>query len=276
LFHTLFNLLGVLLLVPWIKKLVPRLNNFFIIKEKPATKYIHKVDTKIVDVALEAVNKEVYRLFRRVIKFALLINNIKPHDLLNNKLTIQEILEHNKEAITFEYEKFYLRSRDIEMATIDFINTLTQENLSAEDSVQIERLLRVVEELAYATKVFKDIYQNLNDFAQEDNDSILHIYNRMRKNIVQMFDQLLNLVYLEEDVKQLSLIEKNLVEVHDKLMTEITQAFRKYKINKHVVARMLNANQAINIAGQSLCEAMKQLLEDISEREEKKVQLSSE
>ncbi|MDH5464200.1 MAG: Na/Pi symporter [Thiovulaceae bacterium] len=275
LFHTFFNILGVLLLAAWIQKMVPPLNKLFISKEKPATKYIHQVDTKIADIALEAVRKEIYRLFRRVIKFSLLISNIKPPDLLSSKLSPQEILDQNKEVIPFEHEKFYMRSRDVEMATIDFINTLTQEKLLPSESAQIERLLRCVEELAYATKVFKDIYKNLNDFAEEDKDSVLAIYNRMRKNIIVMFDELLNLVYLEEDVSHIAVIQKNLVSVHDKLMKDITQAFRKYQINKHVVASMLNVNQAIYIAGVSLCQAMSLLLEDLDMTQEDKVQITT-
>ena len=160
LFHTLFNVLGVAMLLPFVSLMAKYLNRFFIYKEPVPTRYIHMVDPKFHETAFVALRDEVNNLFVKTMKFALLLTNIKPNDVFVRKLGVKAI-EVNQGQIEFNYKKAYESIKDIESSIFEFVAVLSQQDMTPEKRQSLETLLASVRESVYAAKILKDIKNNI-------------------------------------------------------------------------------------------------------------------
>lgn len=257
LFHTLFNILGVLLLLPFISLMAKYLKMLFIQTEPVATRYIHKVDPKLHEAAFVALRDEVNNLFVKTMKFSLLLTNIKANDVFGQKYDVKKIVERNQEHIDFNYKKAYKSIKEIEAKIFEFVAILNQQDLTAEQRENLTMLLSSVRESVYAAKILKDVKKNINEFSQSDNEVILSMYDSIRKNIVYVI--LIYVNYMEEKWSAEKCLEKftKAEEENQQIMKEATLSISKTGINEKKVVSLLNTNRSVFIASQSLFKASK-------------------
>lgn len=257
LFHTIFNILGVVLLVPFIPLMAKYLEKIFVHDTKQPTKFIHKVDPQSPDTALIALRDEANNLFVKTIKFVLLLANIKPNDVFNKNGNVKDSIAKNTDRIEFDFYKSYEKIKEIESNTVTFVNILTQQNLNSKQSEYLDILSRSVRESVYAAKILKDIKNNLDDFSDSENQDIVHIYNEIRKNLV--YTILIFVNYMEENWSEEKCLEKfaKAEEKNSHILQETTSLVTKDKTSKTMVVSLLNANHSVYICMQSLQEASK-------------------
>jgi phosphate:Na+ symporter len=255
LFHTLFNLLGVIILTPFIPWISNYLGKMFIQKEPVSTKYLHTVDPKLPDTAFIALRNEISNLFIKIMKYTLLLSHIKPNDVFSNKYDSKSVISVNQTQIEFDYHKAYKKIKEIEFEIVTFANTLTQQNLTLEQSQNIEMILHSVRESVYAAKILKDIKNNFNEFSESDNKTILQIYDEIRKNIVYAMIIFVN--HIQGDWSQEKCIERfaKAEEENHKITHEIIQSFSSQGIKHNMVSSLLNTNRSVFLALQSLLDA---------------------
>ena len=162
LFHTIFNLIGVILWFPFISPLALWLHHFF--KKEPVhvTLYLHNVSTDVPDVALEALRKEVGHLSEEVERFALLAINIPPPKVLKDHTPTDKLLDRYQENMELSYEKLYDPIRLLEGEIYRYV---TQATLGKSDESFLEKLNEVVRQTSYlatAAKAIKDMLEDLN------------------------------------------------------------------------------------------------------------------
>lgn len=257
LFHTFFNLLGVVLLAPFIPFMARHLKKMFIQVEPVPTKYIHLVDPKIPDTALIALRNEVSRLFVKTMKFALLLLNIRPNDILSKNLDAKESIALNQNLIEFDYHRVYNTIKDIEINTAAFINKLTQQNLTPEQSASIEPLLSSVRESVYAAKLLKDIKNNISEFAQSDSSPIIQSYDAIRRNLAYTIIIFANCMDEKWPPEKCEEKFAKAEEENEHIMKETTLLLSRDGIKEKSVASLLNTNRSVYIAMQSLKSASK-------------------
>ncbi len=257
LFHTIFNVLGVVLLIPFIPLMAKYLEKIFVHDTKQPTKFIHKVDPQSPDTALIALRDEANNLFIKTIKFVLLLANIKPNDVFNKDGNVKNSISKNTDRIEFDFYKSYEKIKEIESNTVTFVNILTQQNLNSKQSEYLDILSRSVRESVYAAKILKDIKNNLDDFSDSENQDIVHIYNEIRKNLV--YTMLIFVNYMEENWSEEKCLEKfaKAEEKNSHILQETTSLVTKDKTSKTMVVSLLNANHSVYICMQSLQEASK-------------------
>ena len=257
LFHTIFNILGVVLLIPFIPLMAKYLEKIFVHDTKQPTKFIHKVDPQSPDTALIALRDEANNLFIKTIKFVLLLANIKPNDVFNKDGNVKNSISKNTDRIEFDFYKSYEKIKEIESNTVTFVNILTQQNLNSKQSEYLDILSRSVRESVYAAKILKDIKNNLDDFSDSENQDIVHIYNEIRKNLV--YTMLIFVNYMEENWSEEKCLEKfaKAEEKNSHILQETTSLVTKDKTSKTMVVSLLNANHSVYICMQSLQEASK-------------------
>lgn len=255
LFHTIFNALGVIILTPFIPLMAKYLKKMFIQKKPVATRYLHKVDPKLPDTAFIALRDEVSDLFVKIMKYGLLLSHIKPNDIFSNNYDAKDAIAENKAQIEFDYHKAYKKIKEIEFDIVTFTNTLTQQSLSIEQSQNIETILHSVRESVYAAKILKDIKKNINEFSESDHDTILHIYDEIRKNLV--YAMIIFIKHIEGDWSQEKCLDKfdKAKEANHKITQEIIQSLSSQGMKHNRVSSLLNTNRSVYIAMQSLLEA---------------------
>ena len=257
LFHTIFNVLGVVLLLPFISLLTKFLEKLFVYVVPEPTRYIHLVDPEFSETALVALRDEVNNLFVKTIKYALLVANIKPNDVLIKKLGLKETVELNQEQIEFNHKIAYTSIKEIEIKIMEFVSVLNQQDLRQDDRESLESLLSSVRESVYAAKILKDIKNDMNEFSESSSEIIHNIYDAIRRNLLYTIQIYLN--YMEEEWTMEKCVEKfSNSEVENKrIMKEASISISQKGINEKKVVSLLNTNRSVSIASQALFEASK-------------------
>jgi phosphate:Na+ symporter len=255
LFHTLFNVMGVVLLLPFISLMAKFLKRLFIHVEPAPTRYIHLVDPEFSETALVALRDEVNNLFVKTIKYALLVANIKPNDVFVKKLNLKEVVEVNQETIDFNHKIAYSSIKEIEIKIMEFVSVLNQQNLLQDQRESLETLLASVRESVYAAKILKDIKNDMNEFSESSSSTIHNIYDSIRRNL--LYTILIYVNYMEEEwtiEKCLETFSKS-EEENKQIMKEASLSISQQGINEKKVISLLNTNRSISIASKALFEA---------------------
>ncbi|MBT8348541.1 MAG: Na/Pi cotransporter family protein, partial [Sulfurovum sp.] len=257
LFHTIFNVLGVVLLLPFISLMAKYLKKLFIHVEPAPTRYIHLVDPDFSETALVALRDEVNNLFVKTMKYALLVANIKPNDVFVKKLGLKEAVELNQEQIDFNHKIAYNSIKEIEIKIMAFVSILNQQDLLPDNRESLETLLSSVRESVYAAKILKDIKNDMNEFSESSSQTIHNIYDDIRKNL--LYAILIYVNYMEEEWSVDKCVEKfsKSEEENKRIMKEASLSISKKGINEKKVVSLLNTNRSVSIASQALFEASK-------------------
>ena len=257
LFHTIFNLLGVVLLIQFISLMAKYLNQLFVHVEPEPTRYIHLVDPQFSETALVALRDEVNNLFVKTMKYALLVANIKPNDVFVKKLGLKEVVELNQEQIEFNHKIAYNSIKEIEIKIMEFVSALNQHDLLLDERESLETLLASVRESVYAAKILKDIKNDMNEFAESSSNTIHTIYDAIRRNL--LYAILIYVNYMEEEWSMEKCLEKfsKLEEENKRIMQEASVSISHKGINEKKVVSLLNTNRSIAIATEALFEASK-------------------
>jgi len=96
-FHTVFNVIGVLIWYPFIPILAKSLKYFFKQDKIYTTKYIHNVLTAVPDLAVEALQKEITHLSNTIQEYALLVINMPPPEAYEKGVSIHKLLEQHSD-----------------------------------------------------------------------------------------------------------------------------------------------------------------------------------
>lgn len=257
LFHTIFNVLGVLILLPFIGFIAQYLNRLFVHKKAVSTRYIHLVDPNFSETALVALRDEVNNLFVKTIKYGLLVANIKPNDLFVKKLGLKELIEANQDQIEFNHKMAYNSIKDIEIRIMEFVSVLNQQDILEEDRERLTALLSSVRESVYAAKILKDIKNDMNEFSESSSQTIHMIYDSIRGNIIYTILIFMNYINEEWNMDKCSEKFSKAEEENQRIMKEASLSISQKGINEKKVISLLNANRSVLIASQALFEASK-------------------
>ncbi|WP_304546075.1 Na/Pi cotransporter family protein [Sulfurimonas microaerophilic] len=259
LFHTVFNLLGVIILSPFIAQIAKFLNKFFHRKHEVATKYIHMVDPTMADSALIAVRDEIANLFNNSIKFAFLLINIKPPDVLNSEKTAYQIVNDESHEYEFDYDKRYERLKRVEFETIKYLNKISELPLTEAHTQALDTLYISVRESVYGARILKDIKHNIDQFSQSDDPKTQYYFNLIRENLIKAIQ---NALLFENKEISNEIIMKNHEEIlkeNKSFVNKLTRNFEKEGLDEKIVVAFLNSNRSALLAINSFIDAAKVL-----------------
>ncbi len=162
LFHTIFNLLGVALWAPFVRPLARWLQRRFRKEPIRVTEYIHNVSVEVPELAVDALEKEVERLGRKVEEFALLAVNIPPPKVLEEHAGAEKLLDEYDENLDLSYRKLYGGIRRLEGEIYRYISTLRRQTLESGYESELRRLAQRTAYFATAAKSVKDMLHDLD------------------------------------------------------------------------------------------------------------------
>ncbi len=205
-FHSLFNLVGVLLMTPFIGRLVALLERL-LRERRPLTdqpRYLSDAALELPDVALQALIKETRHLFRNA--FTLIAHgvNLRRADIVSDVDLTQRVAEPGR-LIDLDFDEQYaLTIKDIYSANIDFV-TRARAHASEEYGPAFQALWQANAEVVAAIKAIKHLRKNLIHYLGSGNPHIRGEYNALRVRIGNVLRQLHSLRDEEAAVAFLSL-----------------------------------------------------------------------
>lgn len=185
LFHTIFNLLGVMIWYPFIGQLASWLKKCCKKEPEHVTLYIHNVSAKIPGVAYEALHKELIHLAQEVENFALLGVSIPPAKALKEEMSVEHLLDRYSERFDVQYEKLYSRIRQLEGEVLRFISMLASQSGDPAFQSRLDSMARETTYLATAAKAIKDMLHDIDLLFDAQTAEEQHFLRNLRYQIVQ-------------------------------------------------------------------------------------------
>ena len=210
-FHTLFNLVGVAVMLPLVGRLVTFLEKALRGKAKKVSEpyYLNDAVLEMPDLAIEALNKEAGHLFNNAANIISSTLNITLDDIRSNAELIY-IIDGKKQMVKADIDEYYeSKIKPLYNAIVTFVS---QAQIDA-DPDQLSRLydLRAAgQNIVEAVKDVKHLQKNLVGFAASGNVSIQREYTSIRfqlATLLRKIEQIRSVDGEDEDMTSLSLDE---------------------------------------------------------------------
>ena len=272
-FHTLFNLVGLLIFSFFIPKLVIFLKKLFV-EEKDS--YITKpkfLDMEVVAVpfaALKATRKETIHLYdnaSEVLSHAIMLHR---HRYIG-KSNISKIVKESSDIIDLNIDEFYesriksLYSDIIDYSTY-FINELDDEKRS-----YLNDLRNACRDIAESVKNTKELQKNIKKYISSNNGYIKDEYNYIREAIAKTINTINEIKNSKDEIDVLSKSEllKEYLKGLDVIATRrIDILIREKRIDKKMATSLLNDSYHANLIISRLISVSKVLwIQDLTIKE---------
>jgi len=248
LFHSVFNLLGIIIFIPLINYLAIFLDNRFKNAQKYEGKFIHKVTVEIPEAAMEALNNEAQYLLEKVVDLNLLAFSAE------NSPNIRFW------EITVNFKEKYHEIKRLEGEIYNFYRDLQKEKLEEEESVRINQLVLVIQSALHSAKSIKDIEPDLKEFDQSTK-ALLNTLNHNFKERNEIFIKALKTILKEHhdrtDFEDLAELQLKIQKDYDELIQEVDDdsSYRK-KLDLEEVSTIFTINREIYSASKALLQAV--------------------
>lgn len=288
-FHTMFNILGVILLVPWINQLIALLNR--IIKEAPTVieepKFLNPEILNHPQSAIHALYMETEHLLDHA--FEILSHSLNVHraDLLKTEM-ISDVLKHSQETIDIDINEVYTnRIKHIYSKIIKYATLVQIQKLTAEEMAALSNIKNASRLIVKVIKDLNDLRKNLIVLIHSDNEYVRRTYNKFRERLLQIIRELFINVkkfpyqsapdiksYLVRQEKDMELIKKNIFEQKEKVRnldseinTIISDLISQNLIKSHMASSIWNDCIYVRRIGKNLLEIMELLYTEFKEPE---------
>ncbi|MEN8141257.1 MAG: Na/Pi symporter [Thermodesulfobacteriota bacterium] len=182
LFHTLFNLLGILVFLPFVGRLAKMLNRTFPEQKEVLTAYLAKTPTEVVEVAATALQQEIIHLLEECRLYHLKSLQIDERLVFDRELPFQANLTGR-----LKREELYDKVKLLHGEIFEFYVRLLGEKLADNETKELERLIFASRNIMNAIKNVKGIHHNLSEFKDADNDYLNGQYKLFRRRLMELY-----------------------------------------------------------------------------------------
>ncbi|MGP1450395.1 MAG: Na/Pi cotransporter family protein [Wolinella sp.] len=263
-YQTLFNLIGLVILSPFIPWFANVLSRFFASEQnEEVTQYISAVDTSIVDASLEALYKESIHMLECVLRFGSMLLSLNPEEVFNRHKRMWKVLSKDSFKAEDSLPKLYRNIKRLEMRILAYGGEIDYSLLDDDEKLRLTKILQAVRDVSYATKTLKDAKANIDQFNDSDIEYINDNYDRIRYDLVKLFrniKQILDNEEIENSFHEAQKIAKDMEDENEEAVRVIAQVVKENSIPDDIASSLLNLNRAVYNASDSLLRSLIMLL----------------
>lgn len=186
-FHSIFNVIGVVVMAPFTGRLVAFLEHA-IPERKPEMTEPEFLNESIVDfpeTLVEAVRKETEHLYDTALEIIAHGLSLHRHDIHSDK-DLSVLVEQDRTVMNFDLDEVYLtKVKSLYSAIIGFVSRAQGES-SSKNMDNLFELRLACGNIVQAVKDIKHLRKNLSIYIASDNDAIRAQYNALRVEIAML------------------------------------------------------------------------------------------
>ena len=243
LFHTIFNLLGILIVAPFTSKLVKFLESIFVIEENvDIAKYLDDVVINVPEAAIEVIRKEVIHLYDNAVEVLSHALSLHRHQYLGCK-DISSVIKHSDKDIHTDINTFYDKNIKKLYGQIIHYATIAQTDMSENQKNKVYELKVSCRDIVESIKSVRELQKNIKVYLNGNNEIMKDEYNFLRKEIAGTIDAINKIRKLDDDLDVLSSIEllKQEVDKLDLIQSgKIDELIRNNLIKKKMSTSLIN------------------------------------
>ena len=258
LFHTVFNMIGVLIFFPFIGLLTKLLYRLYPDYKPVLTVYINNTPAEVIEAAASALRKEILHLLQECQLYGLRMLNIDKQLVFEEDLPLEK---SSRKKLSFEslYEKIKLLHAEI----FAYFSKLQNQKLEEAEVKELERMIFASRNIMNSNKNFKGIRSDLDEFNGSENAYLNNQYKTFRKRLLRLYHEMGAIQALEDREEQYHNLLKTFVKIEEadkRCINDTLQAVAEGKIHELEISSMLLVNRLFTQACRLQIFSLKDLL----------------
>ncbi len=257
-FHTLFNLLGVIIFFPFIGALARVLVKIYPDRKAVLSMYINNTPVEVPDAAAAALRKEVSHLLDEC-----QIYNLRLLKIDEKRAFDRESFFEMNEKKRLTRSELYQTIKLLHAEIFAFYSRLQAQKLEEAETKEQERVIYASRNMMNSIKNFKGIRHNLDEFEGSDNSYLNGQYKLFRKRLQELYRSMDRVTDMENSEEQYRSLLKTFVHIADddeRFIRETMKAVSERKIENMEIASLLLVNRLFTQACRMQVYGMKDLL----------------
>ncbi|MEA1914046.1 MAG: Na/Pi symporter [Campylobacterota bacterium] len=272
-FHTIFNLIGVLVMVPFINILVTFLENTLVEKNVPqknthTVRYLNESVLEFPSTSLISIIKESKHLYDNAFETIAHGLNMKKSTIISS-ISIHEVTDHPYDKNLFDIDDSYNRKiKGIYGEIIDFA-TRAQSTIPSSYIEELYRIKLANRNIVEAVKDTKHLQKNLFNYSKSTNQYIKKEYNLIQKELAKVLRNINIIATIDEDDEIIVLLSKSKLQLEkfDIIANgELDKLIRNKLITNEMATSLMNDSAYAHDISKNLIEMAEVLFTDKSEQ----------
>lgn len=256
-FHSIFNLVGLLVFLPfigayshWLERVIKTQ------KQDHGLGYINVVPPTITEAGLQALTLETKRLISLVLVFNMRLLKLNNEQIKNKDLPVAFRHLNNIE--------FYAKLKGLEGQIINYalsVQAFSQAEKKPQTdamSQSIDGCMQSIRAAIYAAKSIKDISENIQQFEDHSNPQILSRYKQIIQSADQHYQKLLQLMSVDDDIvaEELLSLKEAANQSRRQFRHQIHQHMSAHEFESTELSTLLNVNMEVYNSKSALIKAL--------------------
>lgn len=259
-FHTIFNALGVLIMLPLMKRLIVIIEGIIIEPEIDLSrpKYLSQAVEEFPNTIESALQKEVKHLYDNAVELITHGLNVHRHDLFEVK-DIAALVAVSRKPIEFDFdERYEQRIKGLYSAIVEFTTRVASREQPPDVVARVNQLRDVSDRIVRAVKDIKHMRRNTTRYTTRDKGAMSDLYDGLRTEIARILVEVNRLDRADPDQRSHLWLEEersNIEIDHQKTNKRIEDLIVDGRITAQAATSFLNDSSYAYGAMRELIEA---------------------
>ena len=259
LFHTIFNLIGVIVMTPLIGRMVVKLETMFVKEvEEGKAQFITPALMNDATSSLTAIRSEINHLYENALEVFAHALNLNRGDIRSDR-EMSKIVESTKDKMTMNIDELYKDNIKGLYDTIIEFSSKAQVNMRESEIKSIFELKVATRDIVEAIKDMKNLEENIDKYSLSNNEDIKKEYNFMRETLGKLLRKVEKIRTNPVDATLLTkfVMLKKQIEDSDALINgTVDELIRHGKINASMGTSLMNDSAFAYDIGLKIVEAI--------------------
>ena len=258
LFHTLFNVLGVVIFFPFVGLFSRMLVKSYPDYKPILTVYIDKTPTEVSEAATAALRKEICHLLQECQLYNLRLLKIDPKLVLDNDTPFEKNLKRK-----FTLDDLYSNIKLLHAEIFTYYSQIQSQKLNEPEAKELERLIYASRNIMNALKNFKGIGHNMDEFDSSDNLYLNAQYKLFRKRLLELYHNVSGILNSDDKEAQYQSLLKAFGQIEKAdnfFIKNISKAVSDQNIPEIEIASLLLVNRLFTQSCRMQIYSMKDLI----------------
>lgn len=253
-FHSTFNIIGIILFYPFLGKFAKYLNSKYSSSNDQVGLFIHESTVELPETALEALRNETRHLISMVIKL------YSTAFLKEFQSREEPIRSRNSLKSREGFKEHYHRLKRLKGEMINFYGELQKQALTEDESLKLSRIITATDNALYAAKDIKDIEGDLANFRRSSNNTLTKLYELMSERSVSMIEHFVEVLYSENQklyFEELGKLMHQIQKSYDTLLNMVYDRSNRRHLDEEEIATVLNVNRQLYSSNKAIILVLK-------------------
>lgn len=267
LFHTLFNIIGVLAFFPFINLFSKFLIKTFPDKKAELTLFINQTTSDVAEAGISAVRNETLHLVKNAMRHNLSILHIDEKLVFSDYNSLNTAIKKRGRSKADKYND--LKRLQAEIMT--FSADIQANEMTKTESSELNHYLHAARMALHSAKALKDVTHDFDEFESADNVFLNDQYTRFCKRQIETYlkiDSLIEENGKKDHTKTILKILKKLKKDDKRFVSATTKAVFNKQIEDLNVSTAIIANRAFIQSSRHILLALNELLLSSQENEQ--------